>query len=712
MSDYKFFLTCPGGFENLLIKELETLSISELKESRGGVYFNASFEDGMNVCLWTRLGGRLLLQLKSFEVEEEKDIYNAVSGTEWDMWFSPDKTISIDTTAVASQFRNSSYLSLIVKDGIADYFREKTGERPSVGKDHPDIRINLFIDKNEAVLSLDMSGNSLHQRGYRIERTEATLKENVAAGLLLRSGWGEMSLKSSAFLDPMCGSGTFLIEAALIAANIAPSVKREYFCFKNYKNFDNEVWNNLKKTAESASSMDALSKCRITGFDINMKAVKASRANIENLTLSRFISVKQGDILKLDENYRNRGVKGLIAFNPPYGERLGEIEALKNLYRETGELLKKSFNGWKVNIITGNEELSRKIALKPLRVNTVYNGPIKCSTSVYELDNSYREDKKGERDNTKGAVVFENRLRKNLKNIRKWAKKEGVSSYRIYDADIPEYSAAVDYYESEYIYLQEYQPPKEIPAGKAEKRLMDMVKKISSVLEIERDKIFIRQRKRQKSSSQYMKLSDSGEFEIMNEGGLSFYVNYHDYLDTGIFLDHRKIRGMIRDMAKDKSFLNLFAYTSTASVYAAAGGAKKAVSVDTSAAYLEWGINNFRLNKLPLEKTFFRKQDSMDYLRQGNEIFDLIFIDPPTFSNSKSRDNDFDIQRDHAEMLYLAGKRLQNKGIIIFSNNYKKFKLDQALENDFLIEDITESTISADFSRNKKIHRCWILKKR
>lgn len=138
-----------------------------------------------------KAGGRLLLQLKSFEVEEEKDIYNAVSGTEWDMWFSPDKTISIDTTAVASQFRNSSYLSLIVKDGIADYFREKTGERPSVGKDHPDIRINLFIDKNEAVLSLDMSGNSLHQRGYRIERTEATLKENVAAGLLLRSGWGK-----------------------------------------------------------------------------------------------------------------------------------------------------------------------------------------------------------------------------------------------------------------------------------------------------------------------------------------------------------------------------------------------------------------------------------------------------------------------------------------------------------------------------------------
>ena len=303
-------------------------------------------------------------------------------------------------------------------------------------------------------------------------------------------------------------------------------------------------------------------------------------------------------------------------------------------------------------------------------------------------------------------------MKKNLKTVRKWAGKEGVSSFRIYDADIPEYSAAIDLYEGEFIYLQEYQPPKEIPAGKAEKRLMDMVKKLSSVMEIERDKIFIRQRKRQRFSSQYTKLDSTGEYEVMNEGGLSFYVNFRDYLDTGVFLDHRLIRYLIREKASAKSFLNLFAYTCTASVYAASGGASKIVSVDTSAAYLEWGIKNFQLNNLPLDNTYFQKQDSIEYLKKGKESFDLIFIDPPTFSNSKSRENDFDIQRDHAEMLVSAGKRLANNGLIIFSNNYKKFKLDRILENEFLIEDITESSFSADFSRNKTIHRCWLLKKK
>ena len=712
MTEYKYFLTCPGGFENLLLKELESLGIFTASESRGGVYFDASFEEGMNTCLWTRLGGRLLLQMKSFEAETEKDIYNAAASAEWDKWFTPDKSIFIDATAVGTNFKNTSYLSLLVKDGIADYFRKKTNLRPSVSKESPDIRINLFVDKGKAVLSLDMSGNSLHQRGYRIEQTEAPIKENVAAGLLLRSGWGEMSLQGSAFLDPMCGSGTFLIEAALIASNTAPLINRKYFCFKNYNIYDEAVWENLKKTARNAVSEADLSKCRFTGFDLNMKAVKAARTNIENLGFARWITIKQGDILKLSENYRNRSKKGLVAFNPPYGERLGEVEALKNLYRQIGEILKKSFDGWKVSVITGEGELSRKFGLKPIKVNTVYNGPIKCAASLYELDSSYRKESSIEKDNTKGAAVFENRLRKNLKNIKKWKKQEGISSYRIYDADIPEYSAAIDFYEGEFVYLQEYQPPKEIPAGKAEKRLMDMVKKLSSVLEIDRDRIFIRQRKRQKSSSQYTKLDSSGEYELMKEAGLSFYVNFKDYLDTGVFLDHRKVRSMIRDKAKNKSFLNLFAYTCTASVYAASGGAKRIVSVDTSANYLEWGIKNFQLNSISLDKTYFQKEDSIAYLKKGKEKFDLIFIDPPTFSNSKSRNDDFDLQRDHVHMLELAGKRLADNGLIIFSNNFKKFKLEPALENEFLIEDITESTVSADFSRNKTIHRCWELKKR
>ncbi len=710
MSDRQYFLTCPGGFEHLLLSELESLGIRSVKESRGGVYFEGSFEEGMRVCLWSRIGGRLLLVIDHFEAETEKDIYKAVLKPDWISWFTPDKSIFIETTSVTSDFRNSSYISLVVKDGIADYFRDKTGERPSVSKNSPDIKINLYLERGKGTLSLDISGNSLHQRGYRIKKTEAPLKENVAAGLLLRSGWNRLSLVGSPFIDPMCGSGTLLIEAAMIAGNIAPSMKRDYFCFKNLEGYQSSVWNSLKDDAEKAIDYDAVAECRITGFDIDKKAVEAARGNAVNILLSDYILIKHGDILDLPDLCRGFDKKGLIAFNPPYGERLGEVESLKHLYREAGEMLKKSFNGWTVSVISGNEELLRKIALKPLKVNTVYNGPLKCRASVYEIDSVYREDLKGEKDNTKGAVVFENRLKKNLKNLRKWAEKEGISSYRIYDADIPEYSAAVDFYESKFVYLQEYAPPKEIPQGKAEKRLMDMVKKISSVLGIERDNIFIRQRKRQRSASQYLKYGDTERFEVMSEGGLLFQVNFNDYLDTGIFLDHRKVRAMIRELSEGKRFLNLFAYTSTASVYAASGGALKTVSVDTSRNYLDWGKSNFRLNKIPMQKNFFENCDSVDFLEKSGEMFDLIFIDPPTFSNSKDRAEDFDIQRDHSRLLLLAGKRLSNNGIIIFSNNYKKFKLDQTLENEFLIEDITEKTVSEDFSRNKKIHRCWILK--
>ena len=285
-------------------------------------------------------------------------------------------------------------------------------------------------------------------------------------------------------------------------------------------------------------------------------------------------------------------------------------------------------------------------------------------------------------------------------------KKEKIQCYRLYDKDIPEYGVAVDVY-GQQIQIQEYDPPKNINLLAAERRLLEVLQVIPEVMNCKSESVILKKRKRQTGLNQYDRLAQTQERLVIEEGGLKFWVNLRDYLDTGIFLDHRPTRSLIREMAENKRFLNLFCYTGTGTVYAAAGGAKSSVSVDLSGNYLGWAKDNFSLNSLDLRRHILVKADCREWIAHQKGTFDLIFLDPPTFSNSRSMRGTWDVQRDYVEMLHQVSRLLEKDGVLLFSTNNRKFKLDQGSLPNLHFQDLSRALLPPDFARNPKIHQVW-----
>lgn len=308
-----------------------------------------------------------------------------------------------------------------------------------------------------------------------------------------------------------------------------------------------------------------------------------------------------------------------------------------------------------------------------------------------------------------------NRLRKNARHLRAWRRRQGVDCYRVYDADLPEYSAAVDLYQEAlgqerlFAHVQEYQAPASIPEAVAESRLGELLDAVRAVFAIEPGCLAVKTRKRGKGGSKYGRMAARGETALVREGDVLLEVNLFDYLDTGLFLDHRPVRVRLGRDAAGRSMLNLFCYTAAASVHAAAGGATRTTSVDLSATYLDWARRNLRLNHLDLERHALVQADVVTWLRQDAGSYDVIFCDPPTFSNSK-RAEDFDVQKQHVDLLKLTMARLAPGGLLLFSNNFRRFRLDEGAVMAFArVAEITRTTIDPDFARNPRVHRCWEL---
>ena len=316
--------------------------------------------------------------------------------------------------------------------------------------------------------------------------------------------------------------------------------------------------------------------------------------------------------------------------------------------------------------------------------------------------------------NPAGVEMFANRLRKNVRHLGKWARREGVTCYRIYDADLPEYALAIDLYEG-WAHVQEYAAPLTVDPARAENRLRDALEAIPQVLGIPAEHVVLKVRRKQKGLAQYERRATTGDVQIVHEGGLRFRVNLTDYLDTGIFLDHRPIRALIRGLAAGRRFLNLFAYTGTATVYAAAGGADTTTTVDMSSVYLDWARQNMALNGFaegPAHR--FVRADCLAWLATPRpERYGLIFLDPPTFSNSKRMgERTFDVQRDHAHLIRAAAGLLARDGVLVFSNNFRHFTMNRPALAHLTIEDISANTIPQDFQRNPRIHACWKIVRR
>ncbi|MGH8175509.1 MAG: bifunctional 23S rRNA (guanine(2069)-N(7))-methyltransferase RlmK/23S rRNA (guanine(2445)-N(2))-methyltransferase RlmL [Steroidobacter sp.] len=719
----QFFASCPPGVADLTAAELRDCGASNAREFKLGVQFEGSLQTAYRACLWSRTASRVLMPLATFNAATPEDLYKGVSTVDWSEHVGSTGTIAIDFGGASSGITHTHFGALKTKDAIVDQLRARTGERPSVQLDQPDVRIDVRLDRDHATLSLDLSGDSLHRRAYRARGVAAPLKENLAAAVLLRSGWPAIAAGGGDFVDPMCGSGTLAIEAALMALDIAPGSMRSYFGFIGWRGHDRALWSELIEEARARRETGASKRITLRGYDSDASAVRAALENIERARLRNFIHVERGELAELTRV--SEAPTGLVATNPPYGERIGDQERLEGLYETLGQRLREHFEGWKAAVLTGNPSLAKAVGINARRTHTLFNGRIECRLLRFEVTpEDFRSRDRPRVDEAEqrarpGAQMFANRLRKNVKAARDWAKRESVECYRIYDADMPEYAFAIDQYGDgageRWIVVQEYAPPRTIQPQAARQRRHEALAVIPHVLEIPADRMRVRERRQQKEGTQYEKVAQEREFEIVREQPWRFAVNFSDYLDTGLFLDHRLTRRYVGELARGRRFLNLFAYTGTATVYAVGGGAVSSSTVDMSRTYIEWARRNLALNNLAGPQHEFIQADCMAWLTEARDQehrWDLMFIDPPTHSRSKRMSEDFDVQRDHAQLLILAAVLLAPAGVIVFSNNYTRFKLDTAALSEFEIEDITRRTLPHDFQRNPKIHSCFVLRPR
>ena len=714
-----FFATCPKGLENLLFRELVDLNASSVKETVSGVSFSGNMELAMRVCLYSRFASRIIMNLNTFRCDDDTDLYLGAKGIGYERYFDSDKTIAVSFNGTNRHIRNTQYGALRVKDAVCDRFVECKLERPDVQKNNPDIHIIATLKKGELAVGIDLSGSAQFWREYHRTTGAAPLKENLAAAMVVRSGFNG----SQNFIDPMCGSGTLLLEAALLATDTAPGLARSSYGFMNLKDYDENKWQEIYNEALERSNQGKRKAqelgVKIFGFDADSAVVQRARDNIEHAGFSELVSVEHC----LLDNLTNpcQGVNELpcvIVTNPPYGERMGNFNELILLYTTLGHKLKTLFKGGRAAVISTSQELLSCLRLSLDKSYRLFNGALECQLRVFNLDHeSSDQAPQADANQVLVAVDFSNRLTKNLKNLEKWANREKISAYRIYDADLPDYNAAIDRYNQYYI-IQEYQAPSSIKAHVAQKRLLDMIAATIKVTGAIGDDVIVKSREKQKGESQYAKRDDAlGHYIEIYEQDVVFKVNLQDYLDTGLFLDARPIRRLIRSMSAGKDFLNLFAYTCSASVMAALGGAKSTTSVDMSRTYLDWGKDNFKINGFDLDgynatgNHHFTQDDCLSYLsRDHGKTYDLIYIDPPTFSNSKRMEKSFDVQRDHLLMLGNLTRHLNDGGVVIFCTNKRNFKLDDGVaQYGFTVENITPKTFDPDFKRDQQLHTCFKL---
>lgn len=711
------FMTCPKGLEGLLLDELRSFGLSSCRETVAGVAFEATLLQLYRVALWSRLGNRLLLVLGRSEVDTADELYQAVRAVAWHAHFASNVTFAVDFSGTSRSLVHTGFAAQKVKDAVVDGFRAQGLPRPSVDRVEPEIRINARLAKGQLTLALDLSGESLHRRHYREQTVPAPLKENLAAALLLRAGWLDEDGRAACdvLLDPMCGSGTLLIEAALMAADIAPAIQRGRFGFHSWSGHDEAKWQTVRAEAEERRQAGLERPLpRLFGSDEHPAAIAATRRHAENAGVTALISLEQKPVAAL--TCPPAAPRGLLITNPPYGERLGEKETLGVLYQELADVARRELPGWRMAVFTGNPDLAPALRLRADKRYRLHNGLIPSQLLLFQLRSEAARQVAAARPPQplgEGAQMLLNRLRKNQRRLEGWLSTAATDSYRLYDADLPEYAVAIDRYGSA-VHVQEYQPPRTISDHVARQRMSDVRRALQELWPECAGQMFFKQRRRQKGLDQYQPLragqSGSSVFQVV-EGEARFEVNLSDYLDTGLFLDHRPLRRLIHARADGKRVLNLFCYTAAITVQAALGGAQSSLSIDMSNTYLDWAKRNLDINGLQVTQHRLLRADCLTWLETAPQefapSFDLIVCDPPTFSNSKKMEGILDVQRDHGVLIEQCMALLVPGGELYFSNNFRRFRMDDSIRERYRVEDITAATIDKDFSRNPRIHNCW-----
>lgn len=732
----RFFATSPKGISELLRDELMSFGAESVKVQPSGATFEGNLEVGYRACLWSRLANRIFYTVLDEELDDQDALIEAVSQINWLDHLDASSTFSVSFSGQGLGITHTHYGALKIKDGVVDYFREQGLDRPSIDTDYPDLRIHGHVNRNKLTLGIDLSGHSLHQRGYREGmQVKAPLKENIAAAILMRANWPAIAKAGGHFYDPMCGSATFLIEAAMMASDCAPGLmKSAEKGLVTWKQHDEALWEQLIAEAEAREEEGLRNLPDIYGSDISHRSLDIATETIDAAGYSDIVEIKQ---MSVAQGRRwGKWQAGLVVCNPPYGERLGELEEVKQVYMQLGDYLKSEFSGWQAAVLTCHSELGMYLGIKAKRSHDFYNGAMECKLFRFDVEEKwFREPAMSSNQDlaeqiqrlqpdlktSEGAIMLANRLKKNLKNLKGWVKQKEIQAYRVYDADLPEYALAIDLYHTleggSWLMVAEYAAPKSVNPAKARRRLYEAMSVLPEAFNLPADKVIFKVRSQQKGKDQYERLEEQKTFFTIQEGLAKLRVNFTDYLDTGVFLDHRDVRQYAAKMSTGKSFLNLFCYTATATVQAALAGAKSSLSLDMSKTYLYWAKHNYMSNNLNEQQHLLTQVDVIDWLEKESEapsaLFDVIFLDPPSFSSSKRMDGTLDIQRDHVGLIEQALSLLTENGQLVFSNNLRKFKLDVlAFEEAWQVENITQKTMPKDFARNSKIHQAWVFSRK
>jgi 23S rRNA (guanine2445-N2)-methyltransferase / 23S rRNA (guanine2069-N7)-methyltransferase len=815
------------GLEWVLARELEAVGARDLRVGRRTIEFSAEpgreRETLYRAVLECRTAIRVLEPLGRFRVDSSEGLYRAMQEVDWTEQLRTSDTLRVDAAIHDTFLTHSLYAAQVVKDAVVDQLRTPSGKRPSVQLRGATLRLALHLVGDVATVFRDAAGRSLHQRGWRMGEVEAPLSEVLAAGILAIAGWwrpGDAAapVAGEPLLDPLCGSGTFAIEAATIAAGMAPGLwraRRRAHGFRRFRDCDRPLADRLVAELEARVREPVGS---FSASDLDPAAVEAARACAVAAGVDRCLAIARQHF----EDVVPQAPSGLVITNPPYGERLA-LPRAGAFFRRLGDWLVQRCGGWRAAILAVDTPAAQQLGLRPDRRVPLMNGPIACRLLEVEIrrrhgasdanhptssplplgegqgegasavlsrhphpafghplpegegtepaaaggppaptaasrdrcedaerpaprrqrGNSYRpgaDGADGANDATPAAGApdiasspprpgqsrarttadqigdFRRRLAKRFKHLAKWARRQGIEAFRVYDRDIPEIPLVIDWYAG-WLHAAEFDRPHDRTEIEHQVWLDRMVEAAALELGVPPHRTFLKSRRRQRDGGQYGKVDDRSVTAWVKEGGLDFQVNLSDYLDTGLFLDHRTTRALVRTEAAGRRFLNLFCYTGSFSVYAAAGGAAETTSVDLSNTYLDWTRTNLSRNGFKdAGRHRIVRDEARAFLehraRRGEPPFDLVVCDPPTHSRSARSETPWDVQGDHGELLELVAANLTAEGVVWFSTNFRRFHLaEHPVADHFAIREVTQRTIPEDF-RDARPHRAWRLVKK
>ncbi|MBN1589585.1 MAG: bifunctional 23S rRNA (guanine(2069)-N(7))-methyltransferase RlmK/23S rRNA (guanine(2445)-N(2))-methyltransferase RlmL [Pirellulales bacterium] len=724
MSSLSLIATAAFGLEAVVARELQALGYSTETIQAGRVLFHGDPAAFARANLWLRSADRVLLRLGTFEATDFGQLFDATHALPWHEWLPADACFPVSGRSIKSQLSSVPACQKIVKKAIVEKLRAAHAVE-TLDETGPRYSVEVALLDNRATLTLDTTGAGLHKRGYRKLVGRAPLKETLAAAMVLLSYWRP----DRPLVDPFCGTGTIPIEAALIARDMAPGLSRS-FAAESWPSLPAEIWETARQ--EARDRMKPAVPITILGTDTDDEALKLARYHAGEAGVDHDVQFTHRDFLDLT----SKRDYGCVICNPPYGERIGEHDDLRELYRAMPEVLRR-LKTWSHYILTSYPDFEQLIGQQADRRRKLYNGRIECTYYQFHGPKPDRaataEPSSGEiepaavpRREEKPVVqpafgglgakareqaeLFARRLTKRATHLRRWPTRQGITCFRLYERDIPEIPLVVDRYE-DCLHVAEFDRPHDRTVAEHADWLDLMVHTAARTLDVERKRVFLKRRERQRGASQYERCGEQGQTFVVGEGGLRFEVNLSDYVDTGLFLDHRATRSMVRDAAGGKRFLNLFGYTGSFTVYAAAGGAVSTTTVDLSNTYLDWAQRNMKLNGLTGAEHQMVRDDGLSFVRNCRDTFDLAVVDPPTFSNSKRTEQPWDIQRDYVPLLNALLQRMSPGGVIFFSTNYRRFKFDPEAIRDATSREISRQTVPPDF-RNRRIHRCWRMVRR